>query len=186
MAAVAANDVVHASEQERNELLQIVWALASQARAARGVCLQDEIEHRLTQFFCWAVPAMVWQRSAQAARMAVQSTALAGAVASSIRQAAMRTMYVVAFIPAPYSLCAIWSALPLIRVRTVSVLCKARRVLTMTRRFLRTNIERPRLPFVLLNTGRHWERHAGQERLEQACWDVPPSPVVGELAANQA
>jgi hypothetical protein len=44
---------------------------------------------------------MVWQRSTQAARMAAQSTAMAGAVASSIRQAAMRTMYVVAFIPAP-------------------------------------------------------------------------------------
>ena len=44
---------------------------------------------------------MVWQRSTQAARMAAQSTAMAGAVASSIRQAAMITMYVVAFIPAP-------------------------------------------------------------------------------------
>jgi hypothetical protein len=31
----------------------------------------------------------------------MQSTAIAGAVASSIRQAAMRTMYVVALIPAP-------------------------------------------------------------------------------------
>jgi hypothetical protein len=36
---------------------------------------------------CWAVPAMVWQRSTQAARMAAQSTAMAGAVANSIRQA---------------------------------------------------------------------------------------------------
>ena len=108
MAAVAANDTVHASEQERNELLQIVWALASQVRAARGVCWQDAIEHRLAQFFCWAVVWLCWalpktvrQRSRQAARMAAQSTAMAGAVASSIKQAAMRTMYVVAFIPAP-------------------------------------------------------------------------------------
>ena len=48
------------------------------------------------------MPAMVWQRSTQAARMAAQSTAMAGAVASNIRQAAVRTMYVVlAFVPAP-------------------------------------------------------------------------------------
>ena len=67
-----------------------------------GVCWHDEIEHRLAQFFCWAVPVMVWQRCTQAARMAAQSTAMAGAVASSIRQAAMRTMYVVAFtLPPP-------------------------------------------------------------------------------------
>jgi hypothetical protein len=92
VAAVAANDVVHASEQERNELLQIFWPLASQVRSARGVCWQDEIEHRLAQFFCWAVPVMVWQRSTQAARMAAQSTAMAGAVATSIKQATMRTV----------------------------------------------------------------------------------------------
>lgn len=100
MAAVAANDVMQASEQERNEVLQIVREFASQRRAASGVCWQDEIEHRLPQACRWA-GARVWQRSTQAARMAVQSTAMAGAVESSIRQAAMRTMYVVAFIPAP-------------------------------------------------------------------------------------
>jgi hypothetical protein len=81
-------------------VLQIVREFASQRRAARGVCWQDEIEHRLPQACRWA-GARVWQRSTQAARMAVQSTAMAGAVESSIRQAAMRTMYVVAFIPAP-------------------------------------------------------------------------------------
>jgi hypothetical protein len=59
------------------------------------------MEHRLAQLFCWAAPVMVWQRSTQAARMAVQSTAMAGAVASSTRQAAMRTTFVVAFIPVP-------------------------------------------------------------------------------------
>src|SRR5262245_32288631 len=111
MGCVAATDVMHALEQERNELLQILTEVASQRRTARGVCWQDAIEHRLAQVFCWAevrrvAPAaalpMVWQRSKQAARMAAQSTAMARADASNIRQAAMRTVYVVvAFIPAP-------------------------------------------------------------------------------------
>src|SRR5262245_1076017 len=107
MGCVAATDVMHASEQERNELLQILSEVASQRRTARGVCWQDAIEHRLAQVFCWAevrrvAPAAALQRSKQAARMAAQSTAMARADASNIRQAAMRTMYVVvAFIPAP-------------------------------------------------------------------------------------
>ena len=82
-------------------MLQIVREFASQRRAARGVCWQDEIEHRLAQACRWAGPARVWQRSMTAARMAVQSTAMAGAGLRSIRKAAMRTMYVVALIPAP-------------------------------------------------------------------------------------
>ena len=60
-------------------MLQIVREFASQRRAASGVCWQDEIEHRLPQACRWA-GARVWQRSTQAARMAVQSTAMAGAV----------------------------------------------------------------------------------------------------------
>jgi hypothetical protein len=109
MAAVVAVDEMHASVQALNPLLQIVGAVASHRRAASGVCWQDAIEHRSAQFFCWAVvrlcralPKTVWQRSTQAARMAAQSTAMAGVVASSIMEAvATRTMRVIAFTPAP-------------------------------------------------------------------------------------
>jgi hypothetical protein len=41
-----------------------------------------------------AVLASVWQWSKQAVRIAAQSTAMAGAVASSIKQAPMRTVRV--------------------------------------------------------------------------------------------